>query len=638
MRGVAAGVGFFLAALGAPAAAQERSSDNAVTQAEDAFGFSVGRESVGIYSAGSTRGFSPTAAGNVRIDGLYFDAAFNLTSLLSDSSSIKVGLSAQGYPFAAPSGVVDLRLRRPEFRSGGSLVMNADSYGTIGAELSGSLPLSETLALGYGASAGSTAYPDGTDNTYHDEALLLRWRPLPGLELLPFWSVHRDFQNESGPFYIPAGAFIPPLPPPHKFAGPHWASFNFAGIDEGLLASAAASPTWLVRLGAFRSIWDQRTSFGNLLVNIQSDGSADRLIIADPPTRAVSNSGELRVTHSIAEGPRLHVFHLSLRERDAHREYGGAETFDLGPTRLGAPVTAPEPTFAFGPLSRDRVRQETLGLAYIGRWKGRGEIGFGLSRAAYRKTTTLPGIGPIVARATPWLYNATAAITLTHALSVYAGYARGLEESGLAPQNASNRNAPLPATLTSQRDAGLRLALTPKLKLVTGAFDLRKPYFGFDGSQAFRQVGTTRNRGAEVSLAGALTNHLDIVAGGVFLDARVERDAFATGSIGRRPVGLPSHSLNLNLNWRTPVNGLSLDAAAYLRGSVAATSDNAVILGERKVVNFGARFRTSLSGRAMTFRLQASNVLNDRTWGTAGPGIYAANPGRSVNGYLALDL
>ena len=54
----------------APAAAQERSDDNAVIEAEDAFGISVGRESLGIYSPGNARGFSPSAAGNVRIEGL----------------------------------------------------------------------------------------------------------------------------------------------------------------------------------------------------------------------------------------------------------------------------------------------------------------------------------------------------------------------------------------------------------------------------------------------------------------------------------------------------------------------------------------------------------------------------------------
>jgi hypothetical protein len=72
-------LGFAAVAIGsAPdgALAQSRSDENAVTQAEDAFGFSVGRESLGIYNAGNVRGFSPIAAGNLRIDGLYFDQAF----------------------------------------------------------------------------------------------------------------------------------------------------------------------------------------------------------------------------------------------------------------------------------------------------------------------------------------------------------------------------------------------------------------------------------------------------------------------------------------------------------------------------------------------------------------------------------
>src|SRR3954471_6551594 len=106
------GLSFVAAVIGAagPAFAQDRSQDNAVTQAEDAFGFSVGRESLGIYNSGNTRGFSPAAAGNLRIDGLYFSQATDLVSPLVDSTSIKVGLTAQGYPFAAPSGIVDISL------------------------------------------------------------------------------------------------------------------------------------------------------------------------------------------------------------------------------------------------------------------------------------------------------------------------------------------------------------------------------------------------------------------------------------------------------------------------------------------------------------------------------------------------
>src|SRR3569623_2029610 len=92
-----------LAGAALPAATQVRTDDNAVTQAEDGFGFSGGRESRGSYSAGNARGFSPSAAGNVRIEGLYFDPSIGLSSIIEDSTSIKVGLSAQGYPFTAPS-------------------------------------------------------------------------------------------------------------------------------------------------------------------------------------------------------------------------------------------------------------------------------------------------------------------------------------------------------------------------------------------------------------------------------------------------------------------------------------------------------------------------------------------------------
>src|SRR4051794_520587 len=164
-----AGLTFAAAVMGTAedASAQDRSDENVVTQAEDAFGFSVGRESLGIYNAGNARGFSPTAAGNVRIDGLYFDPAYGLQNTLVDSTSIKVGLSAQGYPFAAPSGIVDQSLRRPAAKSGTSIVASGDSFGTRAVEVDGSLPLSGALAVRYGLTGDQTEFPDGTNNWTH---------------------------------------------------------------------------------------------------------------------------------------------------------------------------------------------------------------------------------------------------------------------------------------------------------------------------------------------------------------------------------------------------------------------------------------------------------------------------------------
>jgi iron complex outermembrane receptor protein len=622
-----------------PAAAQDRSSDNAVTQAEDAFGFSIGRESLGIYGPNNTRGFSPSAAGNLRIDGLYFDPVFGLNGLVTDQVSIKVGPSAQGYPFAAPSGIVDIALVHPGFAPGASLVLSGDSFGSYDAQLTGSMPIvKDSLTLGYGASFGHVAYPDGTGNANHAQALTLRWKPTRTVEIIPFWTVDHDFNDESGPFYVPAGDFLPPTPPAHQFDGPWWADNIFAATNKGLLASWTPSKTWQFRLGAFHSAFHSKASYANLMLDMQPDGSADRLIIADPPLDSSSNSGEARLSHSIVDGPRLHIVHLSFRSRDRRNEYGGEDFADLGPNRIGEPEDSPMPDFSFGPTTHQRVQQRTAGLSYVGLWKNVGELGFSISRANYRKTVTLPELAPQVTRSNPILWNATAAATLSKSLSLYAGYARGLEDSGTAPPNAANRNEPLPAILTSQREAGVRWKPAAKMTLIAGVFDLQKPTFGFDTSNVFHQVGTIQSRGAEVSLSGSLTRTLDIVAGGVFLKPRVTRDPDATGNVGKRPPGLPSHLLNLNLNWKSPWKGLSFDAAGLMRARVPSTTDNEVYIPPRNILSLGGRYRFKIAHSNATLRIQTFNIFNDRSVGYGGPGIYTGVPSRYVNGYLAIDL
>jgi len=627
-----------LACASSVAQGQARSDENAVTQAEDAFGFSVGRESLGIYNAGNARGFSPVAAGNLRIDGLYFDQTFGLPGTILDSTSIKVGLSAQGYPFAAPSGIVDQTLRHPGDKAGASVVANWDSWGTYGLEVDGTLPVSSTLSFGYGVNATHLSFPDGTDNFNHTESLVLRWRPAPGIEVMPFWSLNNDYNDEAGTFYVPAGPFLPKLPRPDHNEGPGWADFRYTGLNEGLLASARLAENWVVRLGAFRSVWDVKHSYSGLLLNEQPDGSGERVLFVDPPNKQQSDSGELRLTHSIPDGPRLHVVHLSIRRRDAKREFGGSDFLDFGPGRIGEDVTAPEPdAFHFSEESHDRVEQTTVGVAYDGRWKNVGEISFGISKAKFRKQTDIPGAPAAVTRSSPLLYNATAAANVTNSIIVYAGYARGLEESGVAPDSAANRKQPLPAVLTQQKDAGVRFNLTKSIKAVAGVFDLTRPYFGFDSANVYRQVGTVESRGAEFSLSGSVTPQLDVVAGGMFLDPRVTASG-AVGNIGSKPVGLPTHLLIGNANWKTPVKALQLDLAVVHRGRTPATTDNIVFLPARARVDLGGRYRFKLAGRSATFRLQVVNLFNNEGWGLAGSGVYTGNPARYVQGYVTVDF
>src|SRR3546814_4056402 len=110
-----------------------------------------GGEVLGIYNPNSVRGFSPIDAGNVRLEGLYFDRQGEFSTRLVEGSRIRVGPSAAGYAFPAPSGVVDynFRPRGPEAMVSG--VFQTNSKGGAAADLDAACPLNDVVRLGSGA-------------------------------------------------------------------------------------------------------------------------------------------------------------------------------------------------------------------------------------------------------------------------------------------------------------------------------------------------------------------------------------------------------------------------------------------------------------------------------------------------------
>jgi iron complex outermembrane receptor protein len=622
----------------APAHAQ-RADENAMLEAEDAFGTSIGRETIGLYSGSSVRGFSPTRAGNVRIDGLVFDQVWGLTNRIRLSTAIRVGISAIGTPFPAPTGIVDYTLRRPAEKVQLSLLSGADSYenGYVEADLS--LPLSATLSLGLGNATYMNSYYNGTQGFYVQNAAMLRWRPAPDVEIMPFLNRSEGFDDEGGPIFIPGGSFLPPRIERRQFLGPQWAGYFGTASNVGVVGNWQPGAGWKLEAGVFRSLFNDRQSFAHLLVDLQPDGRANRIIVADPPLRIASTSGEVRVTRTFSEGPRTHRAIASVRARDNRRRTDGSDVIDLGPTTVDAPVLDPAPAFRFSEQTIDDVRQWTGGLAWQTVWPGVGEFGVGLQRTDYAKAIRIPAVGLVRTETQPWLWNINAAITLTDRLALYGGYATGLEESGIAPGNAVNRNEALPAIQTSQRDFGMRYALTKDLKIVAGVFDVRKPYFNLDAANRFDVLGDVRHRGVELSLAGNLTRDLTIVTGAVLLDARVTGEGVALGRVGERPVGQTDTTLQLNLNWDVPrARGLSFDIAVAHEGDIVATVDNSVSIPARTLVDLGVRYRTRIGGKPVTFRLTVTNVGDVQGFDLRGAGAYDIIPGRVIGGWIAVDL
>jgi iron complex outermembrane receptor protein len=631
-------IGAGLAALLAnPGAAWgQRAGENAVSSAEDAFGTSVGNERVGLYSPFAVRGFSPVQAGNVRINGLYIDYQADLSDRLVGGNNVRVGLTAQGYPFPAPTGVADFALRLPGSQAVASAVVGIGPFGGVRGELDAQLPVSDTLGIAGGLGVNRQEIAHGGDQRLLTAALVARWQPAKDVEIIPFWGMQEEDGQEAQPVIFTAGAFLPPRIERRRYFGPQWAKNEGRDVNYGLLATVGFGD-WTVRGGAFRGIAQDFRNFTPLFLNTTAEGEADRVVVADQARRFASTSGELRLTRQLIEGDRRHLIHLMTRGRIRDRRYGGGQRFDLGRGRIDQPIVAAEPEFTLGPQTRDEVRQLTVGLGYHGMWRDAGELSLGIQRSYYEKEVIRPSGALPVSKSEPWLFNGTLSVLAGSDLAFYAGYAKGLEESPVAPDIAVNRGEAPPAIITEQMDAGFRYAISPTLRLVAGLFDVRKPYFALDPGLVFRELGEVRNRGIEVSLAGQITPRLSIVLGAVFLKARVSGDAVELGLIGPRPVGSIGRTVNGALNWNLPwVEGLSLDLT-YQGTSDRATAQETLAIPSRYVASLGGRYRFDLFDKPATLRAQISSLNDVYGFSNIGEGFYY-NPPRQFQMSLTVDF
>jgi len=629
-----------LVPLTASPAAAQRTGENALRSAQDAFGSSIGSESIGLYSSGNVRGFSPFAAGNVRLEGLYLDAATGFNTRLVRGSTVRVGISAQGYPFPAPTGIADFRLRLPGDEAALSAVVSGESLGGFRAELDGQLPLiADRLAVGGGVHVGRDFAIYGGPAIHASAAAILRWRPAPEVEIVPFWSglIHRS--EDTQPRISSVGDALPPKIRRGRYMVQPWALVDAEDVNYGVIARYTKQALAL-SAGAFRSFYHSRQSFSDQFLDTGPDGIAARhRVVATPDQKFASTSGELRASRAFADGPRRHIVHAAFRGRRQDRRYGGSAAAELGPADIAAPGIAPKPGFSFGPQSRDAVSQLSLGIGYEGRWADVGELTLGVQKTDYRKRSVIPGRPDTPTDASPWLYNGGAAVHLSKSIALYGGFTRGLEESPVAPDVAINRDEAPPAILTRQVDAGVRWTIASRTRLVMGLFDVQKPYFSLDPAGLYRRLGEVRHRGAEISLSGAITPSLDIVAGAVLLDAEVRGEDVEAGRIGARPVGSTGRTILLSAEYRPPgIEGLALDASINAYGSRIANTANTLRVPPSELVNLGVRYSREVAGTPMTFRLQLINALNAYVWEVRASNAFFYNTPRHLSLRVTADL
>src|SRR3546814_16652734 len=96
-----------------------------------------------------------------------------------EGSRIRVGPSAAGYAFPAPSGVVDYNLRTPGTEAMVSGVFQTNSWGGAAAEFDSAFPVTDVLSVGAGARFSRSESPSGNNADISNLPAILHWPPAP---------------------------------------------------------------------------------------------------------------------------------------------------------------------------------------------------------------------------------------------------------------------------------------------------------------------------------------------------------------------------------------------------------------------------------------------------------------------------
>jgi len=616
------------------AALAQRASENVTTQSSDGFGKSVGNDKSGLYDTDDVRGFSPVDAGNVRIEGLYFDQVDRISSRLVDSSTIRVGPAALHYPFPAPTGIADFSLNQAHGKAVHSLTLDTGSSNSLG--IGGSLeikqPLSgERLALDAGVGFRELQRTEGGTGHARTLGATLTWRPQPGAEVMLFTGDFLFRSDEARPTFFLGGTGGPPKLERGKDLSPSWTGRSADTWVWGGVAKIPLVSGIRLESGLFYTRRDQHKAFADLYTGVQPDGSTNgHRIVADAGSFDASLSGEARLVKQWQNGTLHQQVLVSLRGRHKVRRFGGTASFQYGPSSLLANARIPEPVYTIGTKNRDRVDQLTYGVA----WGLVSDHGFsidaGLSRSRYTKAVDFadPLVLDPVSRDSPITWNVSASILLTKGITLYAAAATGQEEALIAPDVAVNRSEAPPAIHTRQVEAGVKLALTPRLTLIAGAFSITKPYYNLDAGLRYRQLGDLTHRGIEFSLTGQVLPGLSVVGGLLLLDPKIAGEAVDSRQIGLRPVGEVQRHGVFNLDWRLAggKSAWSFDLALNSFSSRVGNSANTLYAAPRTTLNLGARYRFKLGPGTFLLRPLVQNLFGNYGWqvSTSGGWTYTA--------------
>ncbi len=614
-------------------AQQARSINDAV---RNTAGVGQAQINTSIYSNLAVRGITLNNFTNVRWNGVL--PVVNLIEQPIESlDRIEVLKGAAGlyYGFATPSGIVNLVTERPAAQP----VTRVELQGDINGSLGGHADVSRRFGTaGLRFNAGTGILQTGvrrTDGVRGFVSAAFDWKPADNVQVLLDGQYIYKSITEPTEFSLTAvnGTItLPPLPSPRQNLGADW--MQARGKETNLLArvnydfapgwrfAGAVGRSYLTRDRAYSSFgrYDPVSGNGTLTV-AQTTGNDYTNMVYRGDVSGVVRTGPIE--HNLLVG-------LAFQTRDGNVPTAVRRTFAQN---LYAPVAipyqAPPPRIILNPTRTEDLGFYVFDRASLGDWL-QATIGWRKTRYTDVSRTSSYKVEPdtlsygLMVKPVRWA-------------SVYANYIEGLEPGPIAQQIANNAGEILPAAISRQKEAGVKLEPLAGLLLTGTWFHIARPSAYLNSANVFVQDGEAVYEGGEFSAVGEVGRNLSITASAMTLSARQRTGAASV--VGKQIENAAKFSGSLFAEYRLPeVPGLSVSAGLFRVGRRAVNAFNQGYAPGYTTFDLGGTYRFVLLGKTATIRAYGDNITDRRYWASTGSSLLAQGLPRTVRLSLSLDL
>lgn len=576
------------------------------------------------------RGFNLDNSSSYRRENLIFQN--QVQSPFENKAAVEIvkGPAAIRYGFTPPGGIINYVVKRPTKDPYAFVQTFGDSNGSFGVH--GDFGGTTNEKFGYRINtviSEEASYVNGISGPRQMFSALFEWKPVEKLTIdFEGEYQYRELEQQS---VISLNSFSNNLNTeqrqqilkdfnPKTFLGQQWGTYPTRNFIGSVGAKNSISDSWRIegRVQKMNLIRDQKAA-GIVNRSLQANGDFQSQIFYDPAQVRDPISTEAFVSGKLNTFNIKHNLSTGLAYSRNPLKFALTNTvFPVGASNIFNPTVLPFPEAALGGPSVEalvstqkaafvtdfiEVSEKLEVLAALRYTQQKNEDVFNddvVLKESYKDNQLSTNFGLI--------YKPLKSISL------YGSYATGATNGLQIPVDAANfgEDIFLDPQETEQYELGFKAELFKRALLTGAVFDIKQPLALLDENNIFRYGGTQRHRGAELTLAGKITNDLKVVVGGLYLNAEVDNNSQPTID-GQRPASVPKLQGNIYADYNLAfAKGLSINAGVFHTGDRFADNFGAFEVEGYTRLDLGARYGFYIMGKEMTARLNMRNITNNQ--------------------------